>query len=146
MLARYPLPPQYFDRSAIRLLRTWIELPCRLGCRLSVPVTWKAPPMLPTTLFSKVTCSTTHHGQLPPWLRVVNRMAVPDCAWAQLLVNRLCSTSTRRAFFSSNGFFPCHNVAADGVPVVAATTPSSVNVVPLTIQYWFGVLTVLPYT
>src|SRR3954464_9083414 len=95
--------------------------PCRLGSRLSNPVIWNPPPVPRMTLFSKVTCSTTHQAHVPPWFLVVNRMAVPDCACDQLFENRLGLVATRRAFFNSNSFFPCHNVAAPGDPVVKAT-------------------------
>src|SRR3954468_17092659 len=73
-------------------------------------------------------------------------MAVPDCACDQLFENRLWLMATRRAFFNSNRFFTCHNVAAPGVPVVEATRPSSVNDVPLMTQYRSCAPAVRPYT
>src|SRR5215208_5310842 len=78
-----------------------------LGFRLSVPRIFSTDETWRTTLFVNVTCCTTLHDAVPPWLRGVNRTEYPGYAACQLYSMTLPSTSTRCAFFSSNRFLTC---------------------------------------
>ena len=57
-----------------------------------------------TMLLLNVTYSVTHQVQRPSWLADFNTMAVPFWPDVQTCSKVLPSTSTRRAFFSSNAF------------------------------------------
>ena len=66
-----------------------------------------------TRLFENVTSSIVDHGAPPSWLRTVKRIEKPFCACGQLYSNRLPSTSTRRAFFSSKRFLTVHSTPSN---------------------------------
>ena len=104
---RVPDPSRSFvPTSTNRLLAisSRIVLPALPGERLSIPRMLIPEAVLRTTLFVKVTSCTTAQGATSPSVRTVNRIPNPFCASAQLFSSTLCSTSTRRAFFSSKMF------------------------------------------
>ena len=108
-----PPGPQRPPTSTNRLLRIAMRRVCWLGWLSSRPRMLMPAPACRTTLLAKVTSSTTDQGAPPSWLRTVNRIAKPFCACGQLCSNRLPSTSTRRAFFSSKRFFTVHAVPSN---------------------------------
>src|SRR6185436_4747500 len=100
-----------------------------------------------TRLYSKRTCSTTHHAQPPFELRGVSTIAYPGCASFQWFSKMLSSTTTLRAFFNSNRFFTVHTVPGDvGTAPAVPALPVSVNSVPLTVQKAACAPAVRPYT
>ncbi len=95
--------------------RLWAMLtnrvrPLRVGDPSSSPRMFTPEVARRTTLRVKITSSTTAQGVESSTVRTVSRMAKPFCAAAQLFSNRFPSTSTRRAFFSSNRFLTDHGV------------------------------------
>src|SRR3954468_11608653 len=105
-----------------------------LGAFESYPPMLKPAATFRTMLCLKSACEITHHGQPPSWFRGVKRIEYPCCADCQLFSNRLYSTRTRRAFFSSNRFLTVHRVAVVGNAPGFPAAPLSVKVVPLTTQ------------
>src|SRR5687768_5180793 len=95
------------------------------------------PETLRMTFWLKSTCSTMHQGHWPSWLRGVNRIEYPAWAASQLFSNRLFSTRTRRAFFSSNRFLTCQRVPdTGGRPERPAVPPLWTNDGAVTVQNW----------
>src|SRR3954463_15785189 len=86
-------------------------------------------------LYWNATCSTTHHGHPPPELRGVKTMAHPGWSSFQWLSKTFPSTSTLRAFLSSNRFLTTHVVPADvGAEPELPDVPVSTNSVAATFQ------------
>src|SRR5688572_13539452 len=89
---------------------------CRVGSGLSRPSRLTPAATLRTMLYSNRTFSTMHHVQLPLELRGVRTMEYPGCDSSQWFSSTLLSTTTFRAFFSSNRFFTDQRV-----PVLVGT-------------------------
>src|SRR5262249_21390216 len=70
-----------------------------------------------TTLLVNVTSCTTDHGDLPLWLRGVNKIANPFWLSTQLFSKTFDSISARCAFFNSRRFLTDHRFPEyDGWP------------------------------
>src|SRR5215813_7677345 len=114
-----PSPPHaLLSMSSIRLFLISIRLDGWLTpASLSGPATLTPLPECLTTLLVNVTSCTTDHGDLPLWLRGVNKIANPFWLSTQLFSKTFDSISARCAFFNSRRFLTDHRFPEyDGWP------------------------------